>query len=105
MTFEWLKRLTIAHWTKKGLYKSATNETQTDKLLEEADEVKLAFECESEESQKKEIGDCFTVLVNLCKMNNFTPEECLKLAYDKNTKRDGKMLDGEFLHNKPIIKD
>jgi NTP pyrophosphatase (non-canonical NTP hydrolase) len=101
MTFETLKIATIVHWTKKGLYKSATNEKQTEKLLEEAQEVKEAFESESEEAQKKEIGDCLTVIINLCQINNFTPEECLQLAYLKNTKRDGKMLDGEFLHDKP----
>jgi NTP pyrophosphatase (non-canonical NTP hydrolase) len=104
MTFELLKFATINHWRAKGLYKSATNEKQTEKLFEEVQEVRDAFICESEADRKTEIGDCLTVIINLCQINNFTPEECLQLAYDKNTKRDGKMLDGEFLHDKLVTK-
>jgi NTP pyrophosphatase (non-canonical NTP hydrolase) len=102
MTFEQLKNATINHWTGNGLYKSATNYKQIEKLLEEVQEVRDAFIIERELEQKTEIGDCLTVIINLCQMNKFTPEECLHLAYVKNEKRDGKMLDGEFLHDKLI---
>lgn len=100
MIFEELKQLTIVHWDEKGLYQSATNEKQTSKLVEEALEVYNSFDVEGVEEQKKEIGDVLTVIINLCKKNNFTPEECLYLAYEKNKNREGKMFDGEFLHDK-----
>lgn len=99
MIFEELKQKTIMHWTEKGLYDSATNDKQSEKLIEEAEEVAEAFALDNEEEQKKEIGDVLTVIINLCKKNNFTPEECLYLAYEKNKKRDGKMSGGEFLHD------
>jgi len=89
---------TQQHWQAKGLYQKATNEKQKEKLFEELDEIKTAFLSETEVEQKHEIGDAITVLINLCKLNNFTLDECLYLAYTKNIKRDGEMLGGEYVH-------
>ena len=100
MIFKTLEELTIIHWDEKGLYQSATNEKQTLKLVEESLEVDNAFTSEGVDEQKKEIGDVITVIINLCKKNGFTLEECLQLAYEKNKNRDGKMSDGEFIHKK-----
>jgi len=100
MIFEELKQKTIKHWNAKGLYKSVTNEKQIEKLIDEVYEVMFAFETETEQEQKTEIGDCLTVIINLCEKNGFTPEECLNLAYMKNKNRDGKMSGGEYLHDK-----
>lgn len=98
MIFEELKQMTHTIWGSKGLYGEITNSKQSEKLIEEAQEVKLAFENEGTIEQKTEIGDCLTVIINLCRMNGFTPEECLYFAYMKNKNREGAMLDGEFLH-------
>ena len=46
---------------------------------------------------KDGIGDTVVTLIGVCEMYGFTLEECLQMAYDTISKRNGKMIDGIFV--------
>ena len=77
---------------------------QANKLMEEAaevyDEIEMMDSGDSLNPVKLEIGDVFVSAILLCDMLHLTPDECLQAAYDKISKRDGKIIDGTFVKNK-----
>jgi uncharacterized protein YabN with tetrapyrrole methylase and pyrophosphatase domain len=52
---------------------------------------------EQYEEIKDGIGDQIVTLIGVCEMYGFTLEECLQMAYDTISKRNGKMIDGIFV--------
>ena len=58
-----------------------------DKVLEELDEVKEAWESGDQEHTEEEIGDLLLVAVNLARHLNVDPEQALKKSTQKFTKR------------------
>jgi ATP diphosphatase len=58
-----------------------------DKVLEELDEVKEAWESGDQEHTEEEIGDLLLVAVNLARHMNVDPEQALKKSTQKFTKR------------------
>ncbi len=46
---------------------------------------------------KDGIGDTVVTLIGVCEMYGFTLEECLQMAYDTISKRNGTMIDGIFV--------
>lgn len=49
------------------------------------------------EEIKDGIGDTVVTLIGVCEMYGFTLEECLQIAYDTISKRNGTMIDGVFV--------
>lgn len=49
---------------------------------------------------KDGIGDTVVTLIGVCEMYGFTLEECLQMAYDTISKRNGTMIDGVFVKSK-----
>jgi hypothetical protein len=49
---------------------------------------------------KDGIGDTVVTLIGVCEMYGFTLEECLQMAYDTISKRNGTMIDGIFVKSK-----
>lgn len=77
---------------------------QAKKNLEEAGEIIEAvaqYECWPGEPSKleikKEIGDNLVTLIGLCEMLGTTPQECLRLAYEKISVREGSIIDNQFV--------
>jgi len=58
-----------------------------DKVLEELDEVKEAWESGDQEHIEEEVGDLLLVAVNLARHMNVDPEQALKKSTQKFTKR------------------
>lgn len=77
---------------------------QSSKLREEAkevfDEIETLDSGDSLNPVTLEIGDVFVSSIILCDMLNLTPEQCLQAAYEKISKRTGKMVGGTFVRNK-----
>ena len=48
---------------------------------------------------KDGIGDTVVTLIGVCEMYGFSLEECLQMAYDTISKRNGTMIDGVFVKN------
>jgi NTP pyrophosphatase (non-canonical NTP hydrolase) len=55
---------------------------------------------EQYEEIKDGIGDTVVTLIGVCEMYGFTLEECLQMAYDTISKRNGTMIDGIFVKSK-----
>jgi hypothetical protein len=49
---------------------------------------------------KDGIGDTVVTLIGVCEMHGFSLEECLQMAYDTISKRNGTMIDGVFVKSK-----
>jgi NTP pyrophosphatase (non-canonical NTP hydrolase) len=49
---------------------------------------------------KDGIGDTMVTLIGVCEMYGFSLEECLQMAYDTISKRNGTMIDGVFVKSK-----
>ena len=52
---------------------------------------------EQYEEIKDGIGDTVVALIGVCEMYGFSLEECLQMAYDTISKRNGTMIDGIFV--------
>jgi len=101
----------------KGIIANSNPLKQLEKTQEELTEtrdaaVKLKFLGEIVELQsgvgvdecldllneiKDGIGDTVVTLIGVCEMYGFTLEECLQMAYDTISKRNGTMIDGIFV--------
>lgn len=72
----------------------ATSYSQLDKLREEVEEFNDAT---TTEEAKLEFGDMLVCIINVARLRGLDMEECLKLAYEKISKRTGKMIKGVFV--------
>ena len=104
----------------KGIIANSTPLKQLEKTQEELTEtrdaaVKLKFLGEIVELQsgdgvdecldllneiKDGVGDQIVTLIGVCEFYGFTLEECLQMAYDTISKRNGTMIDGVFVKSK-----
>ena len=104
----------------KGIIANSTPLKQLSKSQEELTEtrdaaVKLKFLGEIVELQsgdgidecldllneiKDGIGDTVVTLIGVCEFYGVTLEECLQMAYDTISKRNGTMIDGVFVKSK-----
>ena len=91
----------VRDWAEeKGIFEKATVQTQMEKFLEEVEELKeelTAYNKYSNQHVMLEMGDVLVTLIILAEMHNFSIFEALQMAYDKISKRKGKMVDGKFV--------
>jgi NTP pyrophosphatase (non-canonical NTP hydrolase) len=100
----------------KGIIANSSPLKQLEKTQEELNEtryaaIKLKYLGEIVELQsgvedlmfkgyneiKDDIGDTMVTLIGVCEMYGFSLEECLQMAYDTISKRNGTMIDGVFV--------
>ena len=100
----------VEQWSiDKGIKDKATLYTQWSKMNEECQEVREAISAynyaNSKETHKElclEIGDVAVTAVLMAQLAGTDIEECLQMAYDKISKRTGKMIDGMFYKSEDI---
>ena len=100
MLFDVLKKKVHMWGLERNLYKEGTLKCQISKIIEEANEVDIAFREGDIDELEKELGDVLVTVINACKMLNTTPEACLFRAYEKIKYRKGKMINGTFVKEK-----
>ena len=115
-TFKELNSLVIEWANDKGILDKATPLSQLSKTEEEVAETREALFADSQgmiqylnskdevKNTKDEIKDGFgdilvTVLIG-CEMQKIDPLDCLEIAYNVISKREGKMINGTFVKNK-----
>lgn len=105
----------VKEWSEYvGMISEGRPEKQMKKIAEEVVETttelavyKLNMQiCELNNPAllKKEIGDILFATKVLCNMLDFDPDECLKMACDKNDKRrdNGRMINGSYVKKEDL---
>jgi NTP pyrophosphatase (non-canonical NTP hydrolase) len=92
----------VEEWAKeKEIFDLSNPERQLDKTQEELTELREAIEldciADNLDEVRLELGDVLVTLIILAKMKDIDIEECLRLAYEKISKRTGKIIDGQFV--------
>jgi NTP pyrophosphatase (non-canonical NTP hydrolase) len=96
-TFHNLKMQVIKWAEDREFFDNATPKGQAEKLQEEVGELLLGIGARDRDEVLDAIGDMQVVIINLCKMIQTSPEECLWLAYDQIKDRTGKFVNGKFV--------
>ena len=88
----------IIEWAKeRGLYETATPESQLSKLHEEIGEWQEEYEAGNRAPEMMELGDIYVTLVNLAKTRGWSLEYCGWQAYEKIKNRKGRMVNGTYV--------
>lgn len=92
----------VLNWAKdKGILEHATPLAQIDKTLEEVLETRNAILNDDREEIIDGFGDVLVTVIIGCAMQGITVEYALETAYNVISKRTGKMVDGQFVKDKP----
>jgi NTP pyrophosphatase (non-canonical NTP hydrolase) len=90
----------VIEWaTEKEIFDKSNSLKQLEKTYEELGEVvhELNHTPQDPNNILLEFGDVLVTLVIAMEMNNIHPTDALKAAYEKISKRSGKMIDGKFV--------
>lgn len=90
----------VEEWAEeKGILEKGNPYAQANKTLEEVLELKDAIETNNRKEIVDALGDIMVTLIIQAKMQNVSLEECLNTAYDVISKRQGVMINGQFVKN------
>lgn len=90
----------VNEWAEsRGIMDKATPRAQAKKTIEEAAELLEAICDDDSEEIRLELGDVMVTCIIGCALQGFTPESALQAAYDKISKRGGRMVDGQFVRD------
>ncbi len=91
----------VLNWAyKKEILIKVAKLTQTNKVLEEVEEIKEAVENNNKKEIKDGIGDTLVTLIILSDMYNWDISECLQKAYNEIKNRKGMIKNGMFIKDK-----
>jgi len=94
----------IRQWAdERGIYRNGDAKTQFIKLQEETGELARAILKNDREELIDAIGDAVVVLTNLAALEGLKIEDCVTSAYDVIKSRQGKMINGTFVKEKPAL--
>jgi len=91
----------VSKWAyDRGIFAESTEVTRWEKFLEEVGELGDAI-CQADIDEiKLEAGDVLVTMINGLHPYGLDLETCLWAAYEKISKRTGKMVDGMFVKDK-----
>lgn len=98
----------VIEWAEdRNLIEGSTPEKQLEKLAGELIELSVAvakgsFGLVYSREVAEELGDCLVVLTILAKQLDFELYDCLAIAYDKISKRQGRVIDGKFVKQEDL---
>lgn len=96
----------IREWAEnRGLYQMGDVKTQYLKLGSEFGELGDAIIDQNNNEIIDAIGDMVVVLTNLAHLAGFTIEDCIDSAYQVISKRTGKMVNGSFIKDVPVVNE
>ena len=95
----------VLRWAyDRGIFAESTEVTRWEKFLEEVEELVDAIDpCHGDQDIdeiKLEAGDVLVTMINVLHPYGLDLETCLWAAYEKISKRTGKMVDGMFVKDK-----
>ena len=94
----------IRQWAdERGIYRNGDTKTQFIKLQEETGELARAILKNNQEELIDAIGDAVVVLTNLAALEGLKIEDCITSAYDVIKSRQGSMINGTFVKERPVL--
>ena len=94
----------IRQWAdERGIYRNGDTKTQYVKLQEEAGELAKAILKDDKVEFVDAIGDMVVVLTNLAALEGLKIEDCITSAYDVIKSRQGSMINGTFVKERPAL--
>ena len=88
----------VINWAEdKGIFDKGTPIKQSYKTLEEVGELINAVSTNNHLEIKDALGDILVTIIIQAKMQNVDLIECLNMAYNTISKRNGVMKDGTFI--------
>ena len=94
----------IRQWAdERGIYRNGDSKTQFIKLQEETGELARAILKNNQEELIDAIGDAVVVLTNLAALEGLKIEDCVTSAYEVIKSRQGSMINGTFVKEKPVL--
>lgn len=94
----------IRQWAdERGIYRNGDTKTQYIKLQEEAGELAKAILKDDKVEFVDAIGDMVVVLTNLAALEGLKIEDCIASAYDVIKSRQGSMINGTFVKERPVL--
>jgi NTP pyrophosphatase (non-canonical NTP hydrolase) len=94
----------IRQWAdERGIYRNGDSKTQFIKLQEETGELARAILKNNREELIDAIGDAVVVLTNLAALEGLKIEDCVTSAYDVIKSRQGSMINGTFVKERPVL--
>ena len=88
---------------ERGIYRNGDTKTQYVKLQEEAGELAKAILKDDKVEFVDAIGDMVVVLTNLAALEGLKIEDCVASAYDVIKSRQGSMINGTFVKERPVL--
>lgn len=94
----------IREWAdERGIYKNGDSKTQFVKLQEETGELARAILKNDRAELIDAIGDAVVVLTNLAALEGLKIEDCVESAYGVIKSRQGSMINGTFVKERPAL--
>jgi NTP pyrophosphatase (non-canonical NTP hydrolase) len=88
----------VLSWAKsKGILEHAEPINQGLKTLEEVNELLVAIVNDDQEEVKDALGDILVTIIIGAELQGLNLTECLETALNVIEKRNGKMINGQFL--------
>lgn len=92
----------VEEWaSEKGIFEKATPMAQCMKTIEEVFELQTAIATNDQDEIEDALGDILVTIIIQAKMQGLSLESCLESAYNVISKRTGRMIDGQFVKDKP----
>lgn len=97
MNYDQLEFLVIEWAEQKGILKNGTPSAQAKKTMEDCQELIDAIEDANVAEIADALGDILVTIIIQAKMQNMSLIECLEDAYAIIAKRNGVMINGQFV--------
>jgi NTP pyrophosphatase (non-canonical NTP hydrolase) len=100
MEYRELEQLVIKWADEKGIFEKGTPSAQCDKTLEEVMELSTALHNDDKVEIKDALGDILVTIIIQAEMQGLELEDCLLTAYNVISKRQGTIINGQFVRDK-----
>lgn len=100
MEYRELEQLVIKWADSRGIFEKGNPTAQALKTVEEADELVDAIDKQDREEVVDALGDILVTIIIQAEMQGLKLEDCLLSAYNVISKRQGTIINGQFVRDK-----
>ena len=97
MEYRELEQLVIKWADSRGIFEKGNPTAQALKTVEEADELVDAIDKQDREEVVDALGDILVTIIIQAEMQGLKLEDCLLSAYNVISKRQGTIINGQFI--------